>query len=37
MTVAAMREQMSSEEFTHWGIYYSRKAQREELARKRGA
>jgi len=31
MTVAEMRERMSAEEFTHWGMYYSRKAQRQEL------
>lgn len=33
MTVDAMRRSMSSEEFTGWGMYYARKAQREELAR----
>lgn len=37
MTVAAMRKQMSGEEFTGWGMYYSRKAQRAELANLRSA
>jgi hypothetical protein len=32
MTVAEMRERMSHEEWTRWGVYYARKAQREELA-----
>lgn len=32
-TVAELR-QMSQAEFVGWGIYYGRKAQREELARK---
>ena len=31
MTVARMRTEMSNDEFIHWGMYYSRKAQREEL------
>ena len=31
MTVAQMRQQVSSEEFLHWYIYYARKSQREEL------
>jgi hypothetical protein len=31
MTVGQLREQMSSEEFTRWGIYYARIAQRIEL------
>lgn len=30
-----LREELSSEEFTYWGIYYARKAQREELERLR--
>lgn len=30
MTVAAMREQMSNEEFVRWDIYYRREAQRRE-------
>jgi len=33
MTVDRMRRSMSSDEFTHWGVYYARKAQREELER----
>lgn len=36
MTVDEMRLRMSSAEFQRWGIYYARKAQREELARKAG-
>jgi len=35
MTVARLREEMSGDEWTRWVIYYSRKAQREELARSR--
>lgn len=31
-TVAQMRAEMSQMEFLHWGIYYARKAQDEELA-----
>lgn len=31
MTVARLRAEMSNEEFIRWGIYYARKAQREEL------
>lgn len=34
MTVARLRAEMSNDEFTRWGIYYGRKAQREELAAK---
>jgi hypothetical protein len=33
MTVGRLRREMSSEEFVRWGMYYARKAQREELAR----
>jgi hypothetical protein len=33
MTVASLREQMPADEFMRWGIYYARKAQREELER----
>jgi hypothetical protein len=33
MTVGRLREQMASEEYTRWGVYFARKAQREELAR----
>lgn len=32
MTVAYLRDNMSSDEFMRWGVYYGRKAQREELA-----
>lgn len=35
MTVAQLREQMSSEEFMRWGVYYARKAQRDELEQQR--
>lgn len=34
MTRARLREEMSADEFVHWGVFYARKAQREELARK---
>lgn len=34
MTVAQLREQMSSDEFTAWRIYYDRHRQRLELASK---
>lgn len=34
MTVAELRSRMGSDEFQRWGIYYGRKAQREELAAK---
>ena len=33
MTVDQLRSTMSGHEWTSWYIYYSRKAQREELAR----
>lgn len=36
MTVEEMRERMSNEEFVRWGVYFGRKAQREELAMKQG-
>lgn len=32
MTVARLRAEMSADEFLHWGIYYGRKAQREQMA-----
>ena len=31
--VGDLRERMSGDEFTHWAIYYGRRAQREQLAR----
>jgi hypothetical protein len=31
MTVGEMRDRMSHDEFVRWGMYYARKAQREEL------
>lgn len=33
MTVGRLRVEMSADEFLHWGVYYARKAQREELER----
>lgn len=33
MTVDRLRSEMSSDEFTRWGVFYARKAQREELER----
>ena len=35
MIVSEMRERLSQAEFTHWTIYYGRKAQRQELAAKK--
>lgn len=35
MTVARMRSEMDNSEFVMWGMYYSRKAQRDELAARR--
>jgi hypothetical protein len=34
MTVARLRAEMSNSEYVAWGVYYARKAQREELARR---
>lgn len=31
MTVARLRAEMSNDEYVRWGIFYARKAQREEL------
>lgn len=36
MTVGRIRDEMSAIEFTRWGIYYARMAQREELATLKG-
>lgn len=33
MTVDRMLREMSNAEFVRWGVYYARKAQREELER----
>lgn len=33
MSVGRLREELSQEEFLYWGMYYARKAQREELER----
>lgn len=30
-TVARMRAEMTNQEFLEWGVFYARKAQREEL------
>lgn len=35
MTVAELRERLSSAEWTQWYVYYGRKAQRIELEQKR--
>jgi hypothetical protein len=35
MTVDRLQREMSSHEFMRWGVYYARKAQREELAQKK--
>lgn len=35
MTRARLREEMSAEEFVYWGVFYARKAQREELEMKK--
>lgn len=32
MTVAALRRDMSNDEFVAWSIYFARRAQRQELA-----
>jgi hypothetical protein len=32
-TVGQLRAEMSSDEFLHWGIYYARMAQEQELER----
>jgi hypothetical protein len=34
MTVGRLEREMSNIEFVRWAVYYGRKAQREELARK---
>lgn len=33
MTVEEMRQRMGHDEFVRWGIYYARRAQRDELER----
>lgn len=35
MTVAEMRERMGNDEFVQWGVFYARKAQRQELELKK--
>lgn len=32
MTVAALRRDMSNDEFVRWAVYFARRAQRQELA-----
>lgn len=32
MTVAQLRRNLSAHEFAQWGVYFGRKAQRQELA-----
>jgi hypothetical protein len=36
MTVAKLRQELTNDEFLRWGIYYARKSQEAELARKSG-
>jgi hypothetical protein len=36
MTVARMNAEMSNAEYMHWQAFYGRRAQREEMAQKRG-
>lgn len=36
MTTARLRAEMTNQEFVEWGIFYARKAQREELQTSRG-
>ena len=33
--MAELRERMPADEFVRWGVYYARKAQREELELKK--
>lgn len=33
MTVARMRVEISNDEYVRWGVFYARKAQRQELER----
>jgi len=33
MTVAHLRTDLSNDEYMRWGVYFARKAQREELER----
>lgn len=35
MTVSRLRQEMSSFEFMQWGVYFGRKAQRQEMEVKR--
>lgn len=35
MTVDRMRAEMGNDEYVRWGMYYARKAQRQELAGKK--
>lgn len=35
MTVGEMRRKMSHAEFVHWGVYFGRKAQRQQMEMER--
>lgn len=35
MTVGQLRQQMGNAEYVRWGVYYARKAQRQELEAKK--
>lgn len=35
MTVARLRAEISADEFARWGVYYGRKAQREQMETRR--
>ena len=35
LTVARLRAEVTNQEFLEWGVFYGRKAQREELAMRR--
>jgi hypothetical protein len=37
MTVGALRQQMSADEFMRWGIWHGRRAQAQQLATGKGA
>ena len=33
MTVGRLRQELAADEYMRWGVYFARKAQRDELAR----
>jgi hypothetical protein len=37
MTVARLQAEMSNAEYVRWGVYFARKAQRQELEKAKGA